>query len=152
MRLFRCPNCPTSTAPCSAIRTTSRRWSTWSSSSRRMSPWNPRLRLCSLISASKFYFDYGNFHLFLQPACFPGHFVFSFNNVLLNSIIPRNFRAQKAVNKWEQRYNEVTGLKKFDPRMSFQPTPRNKENFQTPVVNVKESRKSTGSPLARVNK
>merc|ERR1712113_4594 len=61
-------------------------------------------------------------------------------------------KAQKAVNKWEQRYNEVTGLKKFDPRMSFQPTPRNKENFQTPVVNVKESRKSTGSPLARVNK
>ena len=103
-----------------------------------------------MISASKFYFDYGNFHLFLQPACFPGHFVFSFN--VVNSIIPRNFRAQKAVNKWEQRYNEVTGLKKFDPRMPFQPTPRNKENFQTPVVNVKESRKSTGSPLARVNK
>ena len=64
------------------------------------------------------------------------------------------FRAQKAVSKWEQRYNEATGLKKFDPRLSFQPTPRNKENFQTPVVsvNVKESRKSTGSPLARVNK
>ena len=53
----------------------------------------------------------------------------------------------------EQRYNEVQGLKKFDPRLSFQPQPKNKENvFQTPVASVKESRKSTGSPLARVNR
>merc|ERR1712045_512092 len=59
-------------------------------------------------------------------------------------------KAQKAVSKWEQRYNEATGLKKFDPRLSFQPTPRNKENFQTP--HVKDTRKITGSPLARVNR
>merc|ERR1740128_487469 len=61
-------------------------------------------------------------------------------------------KAQKTASKWEQRCNEATGLKKFDPRLSFAPTPKNKENFQTPVVNVKESRKSTGSPLARVNR
>ena len=62
------------------------------------------------------------------------------------------FRAQKTASKWEQRCNEATGQRKFDPRLSFAPTPKNKENFQTPVVNVKESRKSTGSPLARVNR
>jgi len=61
-------------------------------------------------------------------------------------------KAQKVASKWEQRFNEASGQKKFDPRLSFAPTPRNKENFQTPVANVKESRKSTGSPLARVNR
>ena len=34
----------------------------------------------------------------------------------------------------------------------MQPQPRNKENMVTPTVAVKESRKSTGSPLARVNR
>jgi len=59
-------------------------------------------------------------------------------------------KANKSISKWEQKYNEAAGLKKFDPRLSFQPTPRNKENFQTP--HVKDTRKSTGSPLARVNR
>merc|ERR1719259_637168 len=61
-------------------------------------------------------------------------------------------KAQKSVSKWEQKYNEANGLKRFDPRLSFQPTPKNKENFQTPIATVKESRKSTGSPLSRVNR
>jgi len=59
-------------------------------------------------------------------------------------------KANKSISKLEQKYNEAAGLKKFDPRLSFQPTPRNKENFQTP--HVKDTRKSTGSPLARVNR
>jgi len=61
-------------------------------------------------------------------------------------------KSQKAGLKWEQRYQEVMGTKKFDPRLSFQPQPRNKENFVTPTAAVKESRKSTGSPLARLNR
>merc|ERR1719348_2274685 len=56
-------------------------------------------------------------------------------------------KANKSISKLEQKYKEAAGLKKFDPRLSFQPTPRNKENFQTP--HVKDTRKSTGSPLAR---
>ena len=61
-------------------------------------------------------------------------------------------RAQKAGAEWEQKYQEMLGVKKFDPRLSMQPQPRNKENMVTPTVAVKESRKSTGSPLARVNR
>ena len=61
-------------------------------------------------------------------------------------------RSQKAGAKWEQKYQEMLGMKKFDPRLSIQPQPRNKENLVTPTAAVKESRKSTGSPLARINR
>merc|ERR1719357_1099391 len=39
-------------------------------------------------------------------------------------------RAQKAGAKWEQKYQEMLGVKKFDPRLSMQPQPRNKENME----------------------
>ena len=62
------------------------------------------------------------------------------------------FRCQKNSAKWEAKFQELSGQKKFDPRLSFQPQPKNKENLVTPVVAVKETRKSTGSPLARINR
>ena len=71
----------------------------------------------------------------------------------------------------EERLSEALGVRRFDPRLSFQPQPnRNKENsmvgtpgavggkavFQTPqvggVVGGRTGRQSTGSPLARVNR
>ena len=39
-------------------------------------------------------------------------------------------RSQKAGAKWEQKYQEMLGMKKFDPRLSIQPQPRNKENLE----------------------
>ena len=67
----------------------------------------------------------------------------------MNSIY---FRCQKNSAKWEAKFQELSGQKKFDPRLSFQPQPKNKENLVTPVVAVKETRKSPGSPLARINR
>ena len=61
-------------------------------------------------------------------------------------------RCQKNSAKWEQRFQELSGQKRFDPRLSFQPQPKEKENLVTPVAAVKETRKSTGSPLARINR
>ena len=79
-----------------------------------------------------------------------------------------NFRAKRAYARMEEKHNEALGVKRFDPRLSFQPQPsRNKENlvggtpvsskgvFQTPqgpVPGSKASRHSTGSPLSRVNR
>ena len=61
-------------------------------------------------------------------------------------------RSQKNGARWELKFQELSGQKKFDPRLSFQPQPKNKENLVTPLAPVKESRKSTGSPLARINR
>jgi len=76
-------------------------------------------------------------------------------------------KAKRAYTRLEDKHNEALGLKRFDPRLSFQPQPsRNKENlvertpvskgvFQTPngpAPGAKASRHSTGSPLARVNR
>eukprot|EP00092_Neocalanus_flemingeri_P030806 GFUD01033459.1.p1 GENE.GFUD01033459.1~~GFUD01033459.1.p1 ORF type:complete len:1179 (+),score=455.09 GFUD01033459.1:297-3539(+) len=79
-------------------------------------------------------------------------------------------KSKRANSRLEERLNDAMGLRRFDPRLSFQPTPiRNKENsmvstpaapgskgvFQTPQgppAGGKQSRQSTGSPLARVNR
>merc|ERR1712013_722953 len=77
-------------------------------------------------------------------------------------------KAKRAYARMEERHNEALGVKRFDPRLSFQPQPsKNKENlvggtpvsskgvFQTPqgpVPGSKASRHSTGSPLSRVNR
>jgi len=77
-------------------------------------------------------------------------------------------KAKRAYARMEEKHNEALGVKRFDPRLSFQPQPsRNKENlvggtpvgskgvFQTPqgpVPGSKASRHSTGSPLSRVNR
>merc|ERR1711997_861723 len=61
-------------------------------------------------------------------------------------------KSQKNCARLEQKFQELSGQKRFDPRLSFQPPPKNKENLVTPVAAVKESRKSTGSPLARINR
>jgi len=77
-------------------------------------------------------------------------------------------KAKRAYARMEEKHNEALGMKRFDPRLSFQPQPnRNKENlvggtpvgskgvFQTPqgpALGTKTSRHSTGSPLSRVNR
>jgi len=76
-------------------------------------------------------------------------------------------KSKRATSRMEERLNEALGVRRFDPRLSFQPQPsRNKENsmvgtpgavggkavFQTPQVGGRAARQSTGSPLARVNR
>jgi len=78
-------------------------------------------------------------------------------------------KSKRSYSRLEERLNDAMGVRRFDPRLSFQPTPiRNKENamvssqatpgkggFQTPLAapaGVKQGRQSTGSPLARVNR
>jgi hypothetical protein len=69
-------------------------------------------------------------------------------------------KARRQITKIEDKLSEAQGLKKFDPRLSFQPKPdRNKENSMVtpaktsmaPPPTGKMSRLSTGSPL-RVNR
>jgi len=79
-------------------------------------------------------------------------------------------KSRRSNSRMEERLNEALGVRRFDPRLSFQPQPnKNKENsmvstptapgskgvFQTPQgapVGGRQSRQSTGSPLARVNR
>merc|ERR1719315_172930 len=77
-------------------------------------------------------------------------------------------KAKWAYARMEEKHNEALGIKRLEPRLSFQPQPnRNKENlvggtpvgskgvFQTPqgpALGSKTSRHSTGSPLSRVNR
>merc|ERR1712150_115499 len=68
-------------------------------------------------------------------------------------------KSKKLLVRTEDRLAEAQGLKRFDPRMSFQPKPDKENSMVTPAKSkvvmptpssVRPSRASTGSPL-RVN-
>ena len=67
-------------------------------------------------------------------------------------------RLKKNYAKLEDKYNDEMGVRKFDPRLSFQLAPRNKENFSAPTLpdgaggKPSRLRESTGSPLGRRNR